>query len=77
MALLAVDGEPASSLERATELLSGAARPVALDFEVEEKEARDGEIADLRARPADRGGAANRAASNDGDDIRILDVSAA
>ena len=77
MALLAVDGEPTPSLERATELLGGAARPVALDFEVEEKEARDGEIADLRARPADRGGAANRAASNDGDDIRILDVSAA
>ena len=65
MALLAVDGESTPSLERATELLGGAARPVALDFEVEEVGGTRGV------------GAANRAASKESDDVRILDVSAA
>ena len=78
MALLAVDGESTPSLERATELLGGAARPVALDFEVEEVGEREGKNAGRRARPAERGGAANRAGGGDDhNDVRVLDVSAA
>ena len=78
MALLAVDGTPTPDLESATEQLSGAARPVALDFEVEEVGEREGKNAGRRARPAERGGAANRAGGGDDhNDVRVLDVSAA
>ena len=78
MALLAVDGTPTPDLVSATKQLSGAARPVALDFEVEEVGEREGKNAGRRARPAERGGAANGAGGGDDhNDVRVLDVSAA
>ena len=66
MALLAVDGTPTPDLESAIEQLSGGARPVALDFEVEEG-----------ARGFAEGAANGAAAEEDHNDVRVLDVSAA